>query len=100
MRQAMAGLTLLAMALFFVSPAVAEVSAVQASTLVIRGMTPGSGEEVQKKLEALPGVAQVKVSEEEGLAEFTRALQVAGTLATYAKAWKCIVDGSTPEAVS
>ncbi len=100
MRQAMAGLHLLAMALFLASPAVAEVSTVQASTLVIRGMTPGSGDKAQKKLEALPGIAQVKVSEEEGLEEFTRAMQSAGTLARFAEAGKCIVDGSTPEAVS
>ncbi len=126
MKKMMAGLSLLAMVLFFVSPSVAEVSAVQASTLVITGMAPGSADKVQKALEALPGVAQVKVSEEEGLAvvvydpakvkaeEFTRAMQEAGYLATFAKAnfrcptcpatyaeaGECIVDGSTLEALS
>lgn len=126
MRQAILGMHLLAVALFLASPSVAEVSTVQASTLVIRGMASGSGDKVQKALEALPGVAQVKVSEEEGLAvvvydpakvkteEFTRAMQAAGYLATFAKAnfrcptcpatyaeaGQCIVDGSTLEAIS
>lgn len=126
MRQAILGMHLLAVALFLASPSIAEVSAAQASTLVITGMAPGSGDKVQKALETLPGVSQVKVSEEEGLAvviydpskakaeEFTRAMQAAGYLATFAKAnfhcptcpatyaeaGECIVDGSTLEAVS
>lgn len=126
MRQAMIAVHLLAIALFWVSPSAAEVSAPQASTLVITGMAPGSADKVQKALEAVPGVAQVKVSEEEGLAvvvydpskakaeEFTRAMQAAGYLATFAKAnfrcpkcpatyaeaGECIVDGSTLEALS
>lgn len=126
MKQIIVGMQLLAMALFLVSPSVADVSAAQASTLVITGMAPGSADKVRKALEALPGVAQVKVSEEEGLAvviydpakakaeEFTRAMQAAGYLATFAKAnfrcpacpatyaeaGNCIVDGSTLEAIS
>lgn len=126
MKRAILGMYLLAVALFLASPSIAEVSAVQASTLVITGMAPGSGDKVRKALEALPGVTQVKVSEEEGLAvvvydpakakaeEFTRAMQTAGYLATFAKAnfrcptcpatyaeaGECIVDGSTLEAVS
>ena len=126
MRQARVGLHFLAMALFLASPSIAEMSNAQASTLVITGMAPGSAEKVQKALEAVPGVAQVKVSEEAGLAvvvydpaqvkteEFTRAMQAAGYLATFAKAnfrcptcpatyaeaGKCIVDGSTLEAIS
>ena len=126
MKKMIAGLNLLAMALFLASPWVAEVSAVQASTLVITGMAPGSADKVQKALETVPGVAQVKVSEEAGLAvvvydpaktkteEFTRAMQAAGYVATFAKAnfrcptcpatyaegGKCIVDGSTLEAIS
>jgi copper chaperone CopZ len=126
MKQILVGIHLLALALFSVSPSAAEVSTAQASTLVITGMAPGSADKVQKALEALPGVAQVKVSEEEGLAvvvydpakikteEFTRAMQEAGYLATFAKvnfrcptcpatyaeAGECIVDGSTLEALS
>ncbi len=126
MKQVIAGISLLAAALFLVSPSAADVSTVQASTLVITGMAPGSAEKVKKTLEALPGVAQVKVSEEAGLAVvvydpaqakvevFTRATQVAGYTATFAKAnfrcptcpatyaegGECIVDGSTLEAVS
>ena len=126
MRQARVGLHFLAMALFLVSPSIAEVANVRASTLVITGMVPGSADKVQKALEAVPGVAQVKVSEEEGLAvvvydparakteDLSHAIQAAGYLsifakanfrcptcpATYAEAGKCIVDGSTLEAIS
>ena len=126
MRQTRVGLHFLAMALFLASPSIAEMSNVQASTLVIQGMAPGSGEKVRKELEAVPGVAQVKVSEEKGLAvvvydpaktkteDLSHAIQAAGYLsifakanfrcptcpATYAEAGKCIVDGSTLEAIS
>ena len=113
MRQARIGIRLLVLSLFAVSLTAAGVATVQASTLVITGMASGSADKVQKVLEAVPGVAQVKVNEEAGLAvvvydpvrakaeEFTRAMQSASYLATFAKAGKDIVDGSTSgEAVS
>ena len=109
MRQARIGIRLLVLSLFAGSLTAAEVATVQASTLVITGMAPGSANKVQKVLETLPGVIQVKVNEEEGLAvvvydparvtteEFTRAMQSASNLATFAKTGQRIVDGSASE---
>ena len=126
MKRMTAWMGVLAAALFLVSPVIAEEPAVRAATLVVDGMALGSAAQVESSLKALPGVSQVKVSEEKGLAvvvydpaqvqqeEFTRAMQAAGFLATFAKAnfrcptcpatyaegGTCIVDGSTLEAVS
>lgn len=126
MKRAAVGLSVLAAVLFLVSPAAAEDPSVRAATLAVEGMAPGSASQVEGALKVLPGVSAVKVSEEAGLAvvvydpahvqqeEFTRAMQAAGFLATFAKAsfrcpacpatyaenGTCIVDGSPLEAVS
>lgn len=68
------------------------------TTLQIEGIKPGSAANVEALLKALPGVTQVKVSEELGIAvviynpaqsqvdDFTAAMKEAGHLATQAKA--------------
>ncbi len=126
MKRALACLSVLVIALSFVSPVLSEEPAVQAATLVVDGLTAESVSQVEAALKALPGVSAVKVSEAAGLAvvvydpaqvkqdEFTKAMQSAGYLATFAKAnfrcpacpatyeeaGTCIVDGSTLEAIS
>ena len=76
--------------------------AVEASTQVtalqIQGMAAGSAEKIEKLLGSLPGVTQVKVSEDLGVAvivydpvkakadEFSNAIKNAGYLSTLAKA--------------
>ena len=126
MRRMTVWVGILAAVLFLISPVIAEESAVRAATLEVAGMAPGSAAQVESALKALPGVSAVKVSEEAGIAvvvydpaqvqqeEFTRAMQAAGFLATFAKAnfrcptcpatyakdGNCVVDGSKLEAVS
>ncbi len=126
MKRALACLSVLVMVLSFVSPVLSEELAVKAATLVVDGLPAGSTAQVEAALLALPGVSAVKVSEAAGLAvvvydpaqvqqeEFTKAMQSAGFLATfaaanfkcpacpatYAEAGTCIVDGSALEAVA
>lgn len=126
MKRALAGLSILALSLSAVSPVLSEEPTVGASTLSVQGMGPGAGATVKKALETLPGVLQVVVSEEAGVAvvvydpariqsdEFTRAVEASGYLATFAKAdyrcptcpatyaeaGRCLVDGTELEAVS
>lgn len=125
MRRFQIGAIALVLAFAPVLSALAEQPAVQAATLKIP-MEPGSAEKIQKALGALPGVAQVEVSEEAGLAvvvydpakvqaqAFTDAMRSAGYLATLAKAnyrcptcpavyeedGRCIVDESELEEIS
>ena len=106
------------------APVQAETPAV--TTLQIEGIKPGSGQQLENLLKALPGVSQVKVSEELGIAvvvhdpvqskldDFTKAMRASGHLAsqakanfhcthcpaTYAKDGTCIVCGSELEPIS
>ena len=76
----------------------AEHASTQVTTFQVEGITPGSAQKIEKLLGALPGVAQVKVSEELGVAvvvydpvkakadEFSSAMKSSGYLSTLAKA--------------
>ena len=126
MRRTSVALHFLMMALLLASPSLAETAKIQATTLVIQGMTPGAGEKVRQELETVPGVSMAKVSESQGVAvvvydpaktqadQLTHAVEAAGYLAvfakanfrcptcgaTYADAGECIVEGAKLESIA